>query len=97
MLDRALLQRAITQQQGTTLATLFDGLANYAVPTETCQVVARRMASLHLERLPVVRDRNRQQLVGIISRSDLVKPTGISFLEEHVRERMMGKRRRPVS
>lgn len=97
MLDRALLQRAIAQQQGATLATLFDGLANYAVPTETCQVVARRMASLHLERLPVVRDRDRQQLVGIISRSDLVKPTGTSFLEEHVRERMLGKRRRPVS
>jgi H+/Cl- antiporter ClcA len=93
MLDRALLQEAMHRPPGTTVGALFEEAADYALPTETCQVIARRMASLHLERLPVVRDPDGRQLIGIISRSDLVKPTGTSFLEEHVRERMMGKRR----
>jgi H+/Cl- antiporter ClcA len=96
MLDRALLQKAMHRPPGTTVGALFEEAADYALPTETCQVIARRMASLHLERLPVVRDPDGRQLIGIISRSDLVKPTGTSFLEEHVRERMMGKRTRRV-
>jgi H+/Cl- antiporter ClcA len=96
MLDRALLQKAMHRPPGTTVGALFEEVADYALPTETCQVIARRMASLHLERLPVVRDPDGRQLIGIISRSDLVKPTGTSFLEEHVRERMMGKRTRRV-
>jgi H+/Cl- antiporter ClcA len=96
MLDRTLLQEAMDQPPGTTVRALFEEAADYALPTETCQVIARRMASRHLERLPVVRDQHGRQLIGIVSRSDLVKPTGKSFLEEHVRERMMGKRKRPV-
>jgi H+/Cl- antiporter ClcA len=97
MLDRALLQQAMTGDPDCSLDLLFDAPANCAVKTETCQVVARRMASLHVERLPVVSDFNGKHLVGIISRSDLVKPTGISFLEEPVRERMMGRRQSSVS
>jgi hypothetical protein len=45
----------------------------------------------------VVRDRDGLQLIGIISRSDLVKPARISFLEEHVRERLLGKSRPAAS
>ncbi|MBK4733598.1 chloride channel protein [Noviherbaspirillum pedocola] len=90
MLDRALLQQGEVRADAVA-ASLFLEEAEVALPTETCQVVARRMASLHLERLPVVRDRQGRQLVGIISRSDLVKPARNSFLEEHVRERMMGR------
>jgi len=94
MLDRALLQAAMSRLPGTTVGALFDEPADCALATETCQVVARRMASLHIERLPVVKDGQDRRLVGIISRSDLVKPARISFLEEHVRERMMGRRKR---
>lgn len=97
MLDRALLQETMAGPAHASLATVFDKPAAHALPTETCQAVARRMAVLHLERLPVVHDQDEHKLVGIISRSDLVKPTGISFLEEHVRERLMGRRRRPAS
>jgi len=92
MLDRALLQQAMTQGVQRMPDTLFDQPAAHAAPTETCQAVARRMAMLHLERLPVVDSRDARKLVGIISRSDLVKPTGLSFVEEHVRERLMGRR-----
>jgi H+/Cl- antiporter ClcA len=97
MLDRALLQKTMAGPAHASLATMFDKPAAHALPTETCQAVARRMAVLHLERLPVVHDQDEHKLLGIISRSDLVKPTGISFLEEHVRERLMGRRRRPAS
>jgi CBS domain-containing protein len=97
MLDRALLQKTMAGPAHASLATVFDKPAAHALPTETCQAVARRMAVLHLERLPVVHDQDEHKLLGIISRSDLVKPTGISFLEEHVRERLMGRRRRPAS
>lgn len=97
MLDRTLLQQALASGAGGTLATLFDKPPACALPTETCQVVARRMASLHLERLPVVYSRDERRLAGLISRSDLVKPTGLSFVEEHVRERLLGRRERPAS
>lgn len=59
-----------------------------ALPTETCQVVGRRMAIQHVERLPVVEDKESRRLLGIISRSDLLKPAHTVFHEEHVRERL---------
>lgn len=59
-----------------------------ALPTETCQVVGRRMAIQHVERLPVVVDKESRRLLGIISRSDLLKPAHTVFHEEHVRERL---------
>jgi H+/Cl- antiporter ClcA len=94
MLDRALLHKAVTKDPESILGHFVDAPIKHALPTETCQVVARRMAALHLERLPVVRDEQSLRLVGIISRSDLVKPSGLSYVEEHVRERTMGKLRR---
>jgi predicted transcriptional regulator len=95
MLDRALLQHGAAREDASA-AALFAETAEIALPTETCQAVAQRMASLHLERLPVVRDRQSMALVGVISRSDLVKPARTSFLEEHVRERMLGKSKKPA-
>jgi H+/Cl- antiporter ClcA len=95
MLDRALLQHGAAREDANA-AALFAETAEIALPTETCQAVAQRMASLHLERLPVVRDRQSMALVGVISRSDLVKPARTSFLEEHVRERMLGKSKKPA-
>jgi CBS-domain-containing membrane protein len=57
---------------------------------ETCRTIASRLARLHLERLPVVKDANSLELVGIIARSDLVKPAVIHFEEEEKRERLLG-------
>jgi H+/Cl- antiporter ClcA len=58
-----------------------------ALPTETCRQVATRMAVHGLERLPVVADGDSLQLVGIVSRSDFVKPSLAHFEEEQKRER----------
>jgi H+/Cl- antiporter ClcA/CBS domain-containing protein len=58
-----------------------------ALPGETCRVVASRLVVHGLERLPVVADRESMRLVGIVSRSDLVKPSLAYFEEEHKKER----------
>ncbi|WP_125477725.1 CBS domain-containing protein, partial [Caballeronia terrestris] len=46
-----------------------------------------RLAVHGLERLPVVADNETRRLIGIVSRSDLVKPSLAHFDEEHKRER----------
>ncbi|MBS0343787.1 MAG: chloride channel protein [Proteobacteria bacterium] len=57
---------------------------------ESCRSLATRMARLHVERLPVVRDLESRELVGIVARSDLIKPSLTHFDEEEKRERMRG-------
>jgi H+/Cl- antiporter ClcA len=86
MLDRALLQQGLAAPDAQSAGMLFAAPIEAALPTETCQAAARRMASLHLERLPVVRDRQGMQLVGIVSRSDLVKPALSLHAEELERQ-----------
>ncbi|RQO36336.1 chloride channel protein [Herminiimonas sp. KBW02] len=90
MLERDNLLHHIALHGGDQqLAAILDtGHASLALPTETCQVVGRRMAIQHAERLPVVADKESRRLLGIISRSDLLKPAHTVFHEEHVRERL---------
>jgi H+/Cl- antiporter ClcA len=77
------------------IATLFnaqqDPATPVALPTETCRIAAARMATHHLERLPVVDNLQTRRLIGIISRSDLIKPSGLFFDEEQKRERLAGQ------
>ena len=89
MLDRAGLSAYLAQHGGDTMiAALLTPPTLFALGTETCQAAARRMAAQHCERLPVVSDAASLHLVGLISRSDLVKPAHAVFHEEHVRERL---------
>lgn len=60
----------------------------YALPGETCRAVAQRLAAMGQERLPVVDDPVSQRLVGIVSRSDLLKPMRAQHEEESLRERV---------
>ncbi|MCC8392982.1 chloride channel protein [Paraburkholderia sp. MMS20-SJTR3] len=103
--ERGLLERFCAddskRKRSMTLADVFAQQQNpaFALPSEPCRLVATRLAVLGLERLPVVADRNSMRLVGIVSRSDLVKPSLAHFEEEHKRERFrrirpaLGKRR----
>jgi CBS-domain-containing membrane protein len=50
-------------------------------------LVATRLAVHGLERLPVVADRESLRLIGIVSRSDLVKPSLAHFEDEYKKER----------
>ncbi len=93
MLDRDALL-AGHARGAATIADLFGANAPVmALPGETCRIVATRLAVHGLERLPVVADTQSRRLVGIVSRSDLVKPSLAFFDEEQRRERF---RRTPL-
>jgi CBS domain-containing protein len=66
---------------------LIEREAVTAYPWESCRVAAERMAQSRVGRLPVVEPDNPRRVVGIITRSDLLKPRGIHAEEEYKRER----------
>lgn len=89
MLDRTTLLKQ--ENHEATVRTLYG--ANpplVAVPGETCREVAACLATHALERLPVVERAGSTRLIGIIARSDLVKPSRTWLDEEQKRERLMG-------
>jgi H+/Cl- antiporter ClcA/CBS domain-containing protein len=98
VVDRAMLDAvrasAATEALDTTLDSLLAQRSpDVALPEETCRQIATRLAIHGLERLPVVADRESLRLVGIVSRSDLVKLSLTHFEEEHKKERF---RRIPI-
>lgn len=89
MLDREGLRRA--DGNASSAGDLFEASdAVFALPGETCRAAAQRLATHGLERLPVVTDLRSRRLVGIVSRSDLVKPVQAQLDEEMHRERTVG-------
>ncbi|WP_233872233.1 chloride channel protein [Paraburkholderia adhaesiva] len=102
VVDRAALENLRGDGADKTLgALLASRVPDVAMPEETCRQIATRLAIHGLERLPVVTDRTTMRLVGIVSRSDLVKLSLTHFEEEHKKERFRrirignGKRRFP--
>ncbi|RQS48365.1 chloride channel protein [Burkholderia sp. Bp8986] len=89
LVDRATLDAQRAQAgPGAALANAFiDRAPAVAHAHETCRVVASRLAMLGLERLPVVDDPQSLRIIGIVSRSDLIKPALQHFDDEHKRER----------
>jgi H+/Cl- antiporter ClcA len=55
---------------------------------ESCTAAAERMAQMSVGRLPVVASEGAPQLIGIITRSDLLKPRARHVEEEMRRERL---------
>jgi CBS-domain-containing membrane protein len=64
-----------------------ENALDFALPSDTCRTVALRLAVSGLERLPVIGDPATRHLVGIVSRSDLLKPARSQHDEEMRRER----------
>jgi chloride channel protein, CIC family len=60
----------------------------FALPSETCRQVASRLAASGLERVPVIDDPATRHLLGIVSRSDLLRPARRLHEEEVHRERV---------
>jgi CIC family chloride channel protein len=58
-------------------------------PWETCRTAAERMASAGVGRLPVVSPDDPRKVIGMITRSDLLKPRARSVEEEEQRERFL--------
>lgn len=88
MIERGTLLRA------SACATVCGDLAQEGVKPvvafaeESVRIVAARMVAHRLERLPVVDDQDGMRLIGIISRSDILKSSEGVFEEEMVRERL---------
>jgi H+/Cl- antiporter ClcA/predicted transcriptional regulator len=89
LVDRDALSRIEPEGLGESIEKLFgaDRRPELALPGETCRAVASRMAAFGLERLPVVESADSTKLVGIVTRSDLLKVTGHLYDEESRRER----------
>lgn len=88
MIDRETLYEHSLKLESTMVGDLFGiNVPIMAIPGETCRSIATRMAVHGLERLPVVMDAHSRKLIGIISRSDLIKPSLSLFAEEHVYEK----------
>jgi CBS domain-containing protein len=84
MLDRTALASA---EGGRKVGELFGVNAPiFALAGETCRTVATRMAVHQVERLPVVDSAQSRKLVGLVSRSDLIKASLTLHEEEHQRQ-----------
>lgn len=88
MMDRETLTGGLSDRGEARVVDLFDeNVAEMALPEENCRTIAMRLAACGLERLPVVSDSFSRRLVGLIARSDLIKPSLAVGDEEHRPER----------
>jgi CBS domain-containing protein len=97
MVDRSVLSALSPEALGQPLIESLAGRSEeplFALPGDTCREVALRLAALGLERLPVVADSVSRRLVGLVSRSDLLKPSHVLHDEDVRRERIFGFSRR---
>jgi H+/Cl- antiporter ClcA/predicted transcriptional regulator len=60
-----------------------------AYPDESCRTAAERMAQFDVGRLPVVSPAEPTKLLGIVTRSDLLKPRWRHLRDEETRERFI--------
>ena len=88
MMDRNTLDDLAPQAPDRPIAGQFPDPRElvFALPSDTCRAVALRLAAHGLERVPVVNDPVARELIGIISRSDLLKPARALHEEEAQRE-----------
>jgi H+/Cl- antiporter ClcA/CBS domain-containing protein len=68
-----------------------------AMPWESCRTAAERMAQEGVGRLPVVSPDDPMRVVGIVSRSDLLKARARTLEEESRRERFLLPRQDPTA
>ena len=90
VVDRAAVTRMAENDALEPIGSFLRGspLPGYASPGETCRAVAQRLAATGHERLPVVDDPVSLRVIGIVSRSDLLKPMRAQHEEESLRERV---------
>ena len=67
-----------------------------AYPWESCRTAAERMAEMGVGRLVVVSPEERDKIVGIVTRSDLLKSRARAAEEERKRERFLGTKLVPA-
>jgi H+/Cl- antiporter ClcA len=88
MVDREALAAGLQRPGVVRVADLFGAnVPAMALPDENCRIIATRLAVHGLERLPVVTDAQSRRLIGIVTRSDLIKPSLAIGEEEQRAER----------
>jgi len=87
-----LLRRTTESQEGLVASDIVDRAPIVVHSNETCRTAAERMAEAGVGRLPVISDDGQHRLVGIVTRSDLLKPRARRVEEELLRERFFGRR-----
>lgn len=87
-----LLLRSAESQTGMLVGDLVDRPPVVVRSWETCRAAAERMAEVGVGRLPVISGDGQKRLVGIVTRSDLLKPRARRVEEELLRERFFGRR-----
>jgi H+/Cl- antiporter ClcA len=60
-------------------------------PWESCRTAAERMARFQVGRLPVVAPEDPSKVIGIVTRSDLLKPRARTVEEEEDRQRFLAR------
>ncbi len=74
-----------------TAADLIRGEPLIARESETCRAAAERMAAAGIGRLPVLPDDGGRNVVGILTRSDLLMPRLVRFEDEQVDGKAPGR------
>jgi chloride channel protein, CIC family len=74
-------------RESLAVADLVDRPPIVVAPDETCRTAAERMAASGVGRLPVVERAGARRLVGIVTRSDLLKARKLHLDLEQLRER----------
>ena len=91
MIERDALLAGLEKSSARKVGDLFgSNVPVMALPEETCRIVATRLALHGLERLPVVLDATTRELIGVVSRSDLIKPSLTLHAEELEHEKLRG-------
>jgi H+/Cl- antiporter ClcA/CBS domain-containing protein len=76
-------------RSGKTIGELMSPSLVVAHPMESCRAAASRMARHHIGRLPVVSTTEPRKLLGILTRSDLLKMNLRHFEEEEIQEKFI--------
>ncbi len=86
----------VTAPDETTAGELVHLAPVTAHPSESCRSVAERMAETGVGRVVVVADDSPRKVVGIVTRSDLLKPRGQTVEQESKREKFIRLRTKKV-
>jgi chloride channel protein, CIC family len=78
-------------KQPDLVRSLIDRRPIVAFASESCRAAAERMAENGVGRLPVLSDEPPHKLIGIVTRSDLLKARAQSAVEEEKREHFLGR------
>jgi len=96
IVDREALQRLRElHPPQTPVGAVVAHSALAVLPGQTCRVVATQLAVHGVERIAVIDNPERRRLVGLISRSDLIKTSLHFFEQEHRREKLIHWARPP--